>query len=268
MNFRLLLVIGCVLTGSTIYSQKNFIRTYYDKWFPNNIYVKNEALSIQNDSLKALNDSLFGVQSLAIDKINLLKSDIVNLKGELLNQQRTLKTIQDSTIIIRKELEDSIQELRYFIVSCNEQTVQSGKYSLPELVNTCYWRDYKLIETGEPDIKGRYSWKSEFFLSIAEKGFAVQPSSLFEPNKMDELVQLINQRLNEDFLAMIETEPICFDRKKQFIPFKFEEMRITLSESGGMHFEVNYNLAENCFEVSTASVSFMMKEIKPFLNKN
>jgi hypothetical protein len=45
-------------------------------------------------------------------------------------------------------------------------------------------------------------------------------------------------------------------------------MRITLSENGGMHFEVNYNLAENCFEVSTASVSFMMKEIKPFLNEN
>jgi hypothetical protein len=52
------------------------------------------------------------------------------------------------------------------------------------------------------------------------------------------------------------------------MPFKFEDMRITLSENGGMHFEVNYNLAENCFEVSTASVSFMMKEIKPFLNEN
>jgi hypothetical protein len=268
MNVRLLLVIGCVLIGSTICSQKNFIRTYYDKWFPNNIYVKNEVLSKQNDSLKALNDSLFGVQSLAIDKINLLKSEIVNLKGELLNQQRNLKTIQDSTFYIRKELEDSIQELRYFIVSCNEQIVQSGKYSLPELVNTCFWRDYKLIETGKPDIKGRYTWKSEFFLSTAENESVVQPSSLFKPEKMDELVQLVNQRLNEDFLAMTETEPICFDRKLQFMPFKFEDMRITLSENGGMHFEVNYNLAENCFEVSTASVSFMMKEIKSFLNKN
>lgn len=244
------------------------MRTYYDKWFPNNIYLKNEALSKQNDSLKALNDSLFGVQSLAIDKINLLKSDIVNLKGEILNQQRNLKTIQDSTVVLRKELEDSIQELRYFIVSCNEQTVQSGNSLFPELINTCYWRDYKLIETSKADARGRYSWKSEFFLSRGEQESVVQPSSLFKSNKMDELVQLVNQRLNEDFQAMKETEPICFDRKKQFIPFKFEDMRITLSENGGMHFEVNYNLADSCFEVSTASVSFMMKEIKPFLNEN
>lgn len=230
--------------------------------------MKNEVLSKQNDSLKALNDSLFGVQSLAIDKINLLKTEIVDLKGILLTEERSKKAIQDSTIVIRKELEDSIQELRYFIVTCNEQIIQSANYSFPELINTCYWRDYKLIETGKPDIKGRYSWKSEFFLSSAEKESDLQPSSLFKPEKMEELVQVVNQRLSEDFLAMKETEPICFDRKKQFIPFKFEDMRITLSENGGMHFEVNYNLAENCFEVSTASVSFMMKEIKPFLNKN
>lgn len=264
---RLLLVCSLFVSLSLI-GQKNFFRTYYDKWLPNNLYLKNERITHENDSLKNLNDSLLGVQSLAIEKINGLKEEIVHLQGQLLRDQKKVKAYEDSTLLIRKTLTDSIKELKYFIISCNEESIQHEKSAFPELVNTCYWGDYMLIETGKPDIKGRYTWKSAFYLSSSENKIEIQPAQLFRQDKIDELVQLVNQRLSEDFLTMKETESICFDRKKNFNPFKIEDMRITLSENGGIHFEVNYNLAESCFEVSTASVSFYMKEIMPFLNKD
>lgn len=268
MKIPSLLLVCLLFISLSLNGQKNFIRTYYDKWFPNNLYLKNERLTQHNDSLKNLNDSLLGVQSLAIEKINAFKEEIVDLQGQLLNDHRKLKAYEDSTVLIRKTLTDSIKELKYYIVSCTEQSIQHDKSAFPELINTCYWGDYALIETGKPDIKGRYTWKSALYKSSSENKIEIQPAQLFRQDKIDELVQLINQRLNEDFQTMKETESICFDRKKIFNPFKIDEMRITLSENGGMHFEVNYNLAESCFEVSTASVSFYMKEIMPFLNKD
>jgi hypothetical protein len=265
MKVQVVLLIGCIATSFAVSGQKNFIRTYYDKWFPHNKSIQLAQLHEERDSLKLLIDSLYSVQGIAIDKINALKKESVALKGELINATNQRKILADSIEKQQKHLIDSIQSLQFYIVNCTEELITKAGEEFPTIVNTCKWRDFVFIETGVPDTKGRYSWESQIFKQYSGDLHSIAKTDLFIPNQLDQLLALINKRLEEDFLVLKETEPLCFDRKKNFIPFKFDDFRISLAENGTMNFEVLYQLPENCFEINAASASFMMKELRPFL---
>jgi hypothetical protein len=265
MKVQVVLLIGCLATSFAVRSQKNFIRTYYDKWFPHNKSIQLAQLHEERDSLKLLIDSLYSVQGIAIDKINALKKESVTLKGELVQANIQQKILTDSIEKQQKHLIDSIQSLQFYIVNCTEELITKSGEEFPTIVNTCKWRNLVFIETGVPDGKGRYGWESQIFSEHSGGLHSISKADLFITSQLDQLLSLINKRLEEDFLVLKETEPLCFDRNKNFSPFKFEDFRISLAENGTMNFEVLYQLPENCFEINAASASFMMKELRPYL---
>ena len=77
---------------SNAYSQ-NFLRDTYNTYFPNNKSIQLVKLEREKDSLIKANDSLQVAQTIALDRINLMKKELVNLKTDLFSHQEnnTLK---------------------------------------------------------------------------------------------------------------------------------------------------------------------------------
>jgi hypothetical protein len=256
-----LLVFGLALNCS-VYGQSTF-RATYNKWFPNNKALRIERLQIQNDSLLRLNDSLNGARMYTIDKINFLKREVTNVKTLLFEEQHKVQKSQDSLHFIISGLRDTINVLSYPIVTCKEEVVEE-KGKKDQLVNTCLWRMYKIIEVGNQDAKGQYNWQTQLFIVQRDSLLAIDSKELFKPEKVSELEAMVNQRLEEDFKILQQDEPLCFKNIKSYPSFKLKDMRISFNDHSEVSFEVDYKLLETCYAVSVASTSLRIQELKSF----
>jgi hypothetical protein len=268
-EFKTLLFIFFLILGSQVHAQKfkEFWTKSYNSVFPNNKSIRLQKIQAENDSLKQLNDSLNGAQSYAIDKINYLKKEVTNVKTELYHVQLKQK---DSLLLMEQKissLRDSIKLLSFPIVTCKEEVIQRPGLSDPELINTCRWRHYETIENGVPDAKGRYSWSTLITDLNDDTGRGVANASLFIENKIPELEQKINERLAEDFKALMESEPNCFKKKKEYTNYSLKDMRISISDASEITFEVIYGLPDECFAVNAASTSFKIAELRAFFSE-
>jgi hypothetical protein len=265
-NFKSLLILLLITIAFQSSGQKfkEFWTTSYNRLFPNNKNIQLQELQAKNDSLQHLNDSLDDVQIFAIDKINYLKKEITNVKTELFEEKQRQR---DSVIILENHIEvlrDSIENLSFPIVTCREEVLARPGLSDPELMNTCVWRRYEIIENGMPDNKGRYSWSTVISdLSSGEKAI-ISNHQLFVASKIPELEAKINERLAEDFKALLESDPLCFKKKKDYTNFLLKDMRISISDASEITFEVIYGLPDECFAVNAASTTFKISELRSF----
>jgi hypothetical protein len=243
---------------------QNFIQTQYNKFFPSNKSLKLEMLRKQNDSLLLVNDSLVQSQLQAIERINALKTEVVHLKTQKFNEQEQAKTTTVSFSQKIQELRDSIALLSYPNVNCTEELIAvKGKLD-PTIIHTCLWRKYKIIETGKADYKGRYDWETAIYDLTQDSTKAIKTEDLFIPEKISELENKINSRLEEDFNSMKTTDPTCFKRTAKYQPVKLQDLRITLNSNSEISFEINFGLSANCYAVNLTATYFKIMELKEF----
>jgi hypothetical protein len=265
-NFKSLLVFLLIAIGFQASGQKikEFWTTNYNKLFPNNKNIQLQKLQAKNDSLQHLKDSLDDVQIFAVDKINYLKKEITNVKTELFQEKQRQR---DSVILLENRIEvllDSIAFLSFPIVTCKEEVIARPGLSDPELMNTCVWRQYEIIENGMPDSKGRYSWSTTISDISSEEKVIILNQQLFLESKIPELETKINERLAEDFKALVESDPLCFKKKKEYTNFLLKDMRVSISDASEITFEVIYGLPDECFAVNAASTTFKISELRSF----
>ena len=263
---RLIACFLLIFIWSTGYSQ-NFFRTYYNKLFPNNKTIQIAKLTVQRDSLQHLYDSLFNSQVNALDKINALKKEVLDLKAELYAEQtKSQQNLNKHESSIRK-YQDSIQSISFPIVTCREEMMEKKGSADPTIINTCLWRKYKIIETGTPDYKGRYTWSTDIFLNQKDSVKKLANLDLFKPEKISELESMVNKRLEEDFNAMRLTETECFSKRRYYPTFKLKDMRLAFGANSEISFEVVYGFNEACFAVNAASTSLKISDIKDFFTE-
>lgn len=123
MKFILSIVVSLVIGNVFSQNFKHFYRENYNKLFPNNKTIQIEKLSQQNDSLKRLSDSLKREQSVALEKINSLKRDVIDLKTELHAEQEKVKAANSSSTSEVVILRDSIARLTFPLVQVREELV-------------------------------------------------------------------------------------------------------------------------------------------------
>ena len=260
LSFVLCLVIGNAFSQDL----KQFYRENYNKLFPNNKTIQLEKLTHQNDSLKNLSDSLKNEQTVALEKINSLKRDLIELKTERRAEQEKVKAaISNSTseVLI---LKDSIAKLTYPLVQVREELITKKGVQDPTLLNTFNWRMYQLVETGTPDYKGRYTWTTEIFKQIGDSSVKITNADLFKKEKIEELEKMINNRLEEDFNAMKISEAECFRSRRYYKVIKLQDMRISLSDHSEITFEIDHGLSVACFAVNASSTTFKIEDLKAF----
>ena len=258
-----ILIIILIFLTTTSYSQ-SFLREKYNYYFPNNKSIQIAKLQVEKDSLKRCNDSLNLAQLNALEKINHLKKEVLTMKTDIFNEQSKTKDIYKQLENEVKNLKDSIINISFPLVVCKEEIiVQKGTVD-PEIVNTCLWRTYKIIEKGTPDYKGRYKWKTEIFNRKDDSLFIVSNEEIFKPEKINELEKTINLRLKEDFEAMKISDAECFSRRKYYPNFKLKDMRLAFNDNSEISFEIEYNLPEDCFAVNSASTNLKIIDLKEF----
>jgi hypothetical protein len=222
-------------------------------------------LKHENDSISKINDSLNTSLNDAMERINLQKKEILNLKTELFNEQNNSKNANGN---LEKEvigLRDSIKRISFPIVTCKEESIAKKGKTDPTIINTCTWRIYQIVETGTPDYKGRYTWDTELFRKNGDTLVKISNADLFKADKITEIEKLINMRLEEDFQSLKTTDPECFNRRKTFPKFKLKDMRLAFNENSEITFEITYGLNDGCFAVNTASTGFKISEIRNYL---
>ena len=258
----ILLVLFSVIVSNA--NSQNFLRDKYNTYFPNNKSIQLTKLQREKDSLIKANDSLQVAQAIALDRINLMKKELVNLKADLFSHQENLKSTFIELEITLNALKDSISGLSFPIVSCKEEVITSKGKVDPILVNTCFWRNYKIIETGTPDYKGRYTWTTEVFLKTGDTLIKQNHVELFKADKISQLEKLVNDRLSEDFNAMKISDAECFTQRKYYPIFKLKDMRLAFNDDSEISFEVGYGLTDACFALNLSSTNFKILELKEY----
>jgi hypothetical protein len=161
-------------------------------------------------------------------------------------------------------LRDSIAKLNFPIVQVREELITKKGVQDPTLMNTFNWRHYKLIETGTPDFRGRYTWKTELFNQIEDSSILITNADLFKKEKLEELEKMINVRLEEDFKAMKISDAECFKGQRYYKFTKLKDMRISLSDHSEITFEIIHGLSAACFAVNASSTTFKIEDLKAF----
>lgn len=258
------LAIFILLLSFSSFSQvKETFRKYYDDIFPNNKRIQIERLSHKNDSLKRQNDSLKLASQHLGEKINLQKKELEELRYHFNNIQEnsksTLTQLENDVIKLR----DSIYSLSFYKIRCKEETFEQ-RGEEPILKNTCSWRYYKIIETGTPDRRGRYTWKTDIYNNLVDSHAIVTLSSLFKVDSLTALEAKINERIKEEFEYLAETNRHCFPRSMQCPTFALKDMRFVVSDNASVSFEVTFGLSNACYTVDFVSATFKMSELEDY----
>lgn len=262
MRFYFSLIFSLLVSLS--FSQ-NLFRETYNKFIPKNKYLQIQKLQAKQDSLERSNDSLMVKLANAKTSFTLLSNENQQLKNEIDIEKHNSKNANFSLNSKVANLEDSINRIRFPIVNCKEEQIIKKGFVEPIIVNTCLWRHIQLIETGTPDYKGRYSWKTELFQIVNDSLVKISNADIFKPDKITELEKMINERLAEDFISLKTSDPECFGRKQKYTSHKLKDMRITFNENSDIVFEIQYALSDACFAVNSASTGFKITEIKSLL---
>lgn len=248
------------LISYSVNSQGTF-RKYYDKLFPNNLHKKNEVLTLQNDSLRKKNEIISKNLSESIeaskrhlDEINSLKNKLNSIEE---NTKSSITNFQDELV----KLKDSLYSLNFYKVNCIEETIGEGEN--PTFKNTCLWRNYRIIENGIPDRKGKYEW-STLIYSQNDSINLIPIKTLFKANTIDSLESIVNKRIQEEFEFLAETNRHCIPKHMKCPTYTLDSMRFVISDNTTVSFEVTLGLTPGCYTVDFISATFKISELKSF----
>jgi hypothetical protein len=246
----------------------------------------------QIDSLKKVtqaNDATIVDKNSEIEK---LKSDKTKIEADLSAQQKQ----NDMIIHQLNDLKDTLKNkdyeiekmnyqlnlknsdsLKYFklITKLSEQntfitdsvraanSIKKGKIE-PTRVENFYFKNHKSVITGTPDDKNRFTYTFELFEKTNDEYIKVSNSTLFN-DKKQALLDIINQRIQKDYLAAYKVDAKCF--KSAVAPvFDYKNLGIEFLD-GKINFYASFDFAnENCFYLyGYTSVEFSVKEIEEYL---
>lgn len=251
------------------------------------------ALNKQIDSMKAVSTSKdnvlldekekthecevqLGESNIQLDianhKISVLEKDIDKHKRSL--DSLHLLNLESHTYTKVQRTEDSIryqnllkklsEQYTFYVDSLNTaQNIKKPKVE-PTKIENYYFKDFKSVITGIPDYKNRFTWTFELFQKINDEYVKVDNVALFN-DKKQELLDIINKKIQNEFNIAYKTDPKCFSSKTAPI-YDFRNLGIEFQD-GKMNFYAIFNFtSENCkFLYGYTSVEFSADEIQKYL---
>lgn len=133
------------------------------------------------------------------------------------------------------------------------------------LTKTCFYKKYKLVSTGYPDYKGRYSYRFAVFAKQADSSYELTRNGSLFNKKQDELVSLINERIRLDY-QKFQSDPQNDDCFSGFSirNYSLDEMGMTIGDEG-FNFDIYFELSSACMAVDGTTISLSWKEIDKYL---
>lgn len=226
---------------------------------------KSHELDVQlNESNKQLD--------IANHKISVLEKDVDRHKRSLdslhnLNLEAhsyTKAQRTEDSIRYQNLLKKLSEQYTFYVDSLN--TAQNGRKpkAEPTKIENYYFKDFKSVITGIPDAKNRFTWTFELFQKVNDEYVKVENIALFN-DKRQELLDIINKKIQNEFNIAYKTDPKCFTSKTAPI-YDFKNLGIEFQD-GKMNFYAIFNFTnENCkFLYGYTSVEFSADEIQKYL---
>lgn len=209
---------------------------------------------------------------IANHKISVLEKDIDKHKRSLDSLHRL--NLESHTYTKAQRTEDSIryqnllrklsEQYTFYVDSLNTaQNIKKPKVE-PTKIENYYFKDFKSVITGIPDYKNRFTWTFELFQKVNDEYIKVENVALFN-DKKQELLDIINKKIQNEFNIAYKTDPKCFSSKTAPV-YDFKNLGIEFQD-GKMNFYAIFNFTnENCkFLYGYTSVEFSADEIQKYL---
>lgn len=171
--------------------------------------------------------------------------------------QKTEKTNTDSAKV---QLKNQAENTAFAEKATCSQKGKDGE----ETLQTCLYKNYKAVQEGFPDLKGRYSYRYTLFKKENGKEYKeIKNAEMFE--KGEELLAIINSKIKKDYetFASDPQSQDCFEGQT-FKPFGFDELGISFDEKN-INFNVTFGLMNTCMSVDGTIVSFAWQDIEKYL---
>jgi len=243
--------------NKVVQSKNNLIKQKEDSvsYLLSDIQNKNNSLSDNSLKINQLEQDL-NRKKVVLDSLNHVIADnqaysIFQRNEDSLRYQNLLRKLSDRNTFIVDSLKAS-------------QNIRKSKQE-PTKVETYYFKDFKSVITGVPDEKNRYTYTFELFHKNGEEYVKAENASLFNDKKQD-LLDIINKRIQKDFNSSYKIDPKCFTSKNPPI-YDFKKLGIEFKD-GKINFYAVFDFTTpNCYYLyGYTSVEFTVDELKDYLN--
>lgn len=150
---------------------------------------------------------------------------------------------------------------------CEEKFRKNPEGVDPIIIKSCILKQFKIVNIGSPDRKGRYSYEHRVYRKVNGKFIRSVNSAIFN-NKQGELLSLINQKIQAEFNSYatdINTKG-CFTSVTSIPQYKMNDLGISFY-GDEIWFSVNFGLSSSCRSVDGAIAIFKLSEISKYLNE-
>lgn len=240
-------------------------------------------LSLRVDSLSRANDSL---------KANILSQDSVLLlvtdqKNQIAQQLETIEAVQTS---LRNELitsysdsihqlKSSVNRLRFnidslnfinsLVVDCEETSEEIPGKKFQRLFKTCSFKNHRTMSIGEPDYKGRYSYKYKLYKLLNDSSVVISNAEFIKETRRDEFLAILNVRIADEAKKVVQMaqdeKSKCFEGFV-FKSYTYEELGIQFNEDM-VEFTVPFGLPNACMPYDGVLIAIPLKEMVAYFSE-
>jgi len=125
-------------------------------------------------------------------------------------------------------------------VICSERQKKNDEGTDPIIIKKCFIKNFKLISTGYPDYKGRYTFEEELYVKKNNKFIKIENSEMFNSDQ-SKLLSMINKKIQEDFKSF-RSDPNskdCFEGIDSIPTYSMNELKISFEGKVVGRFEIS-----------------------------
>jgi hypothetical protein len=152
-------------------------------------------------------------------------------------------------------------------LTCIEKERKSEHVDDPDLIRTCFLKNFKFRTVSYADYAGRYfTTEHEVFVLKNKKYIRITNSKVFNKTQ-DKLMAIINDRILQDYNSLLQDSSTkdCLEGMNPIPTYKMNDLEITFMDDE-ICFQVHWGLIPACRAVDGSIVCFKISEIKKYLN--
>lgn len=125
------------------------------------------------------------------------------------------------------------------------------------------------MSIGEPDYKGRYSYKYKLYKLLNDSSIVLSNAELIRENRRDEFLAILNVRIADETKKVVQMaldeKSKCFDGFV-FKSYTYEELGIQFNE-GLVEFTVTFGLPNACMPYDGVMIAIPLKEMVAYFSE-
>jgi hypothetical protein len=242
-----------------------------------------EKLNSRVDSLFHVRDSLEAqlhkkdsMYQISIDEK--MKLTTLVQEFESIQQSSTMamqQRLNDTILTVKNQLfnfkakYDSLLFLNSLIVDCEETSEEIPGKKFERLFKTCSFKNHRTMSIGEPDYKGRYSYKYKLYKLLNDSSSIITNAEFIKETRRDEFLAILNVRIADEakkvYQMAQDEKSNCFDGFV-FKAYTYEELGIQFNEDM-VEFTVPFGLPNACMPYDGVLIAIPLKEMVAYFSE-